>query len=184
MCYQPALKPVTTTGYRTPVLFTFNSMSFSVYSSFQSTTQEELNYRRTRSREFNMFISALWIYAAMWMGVACGMILTPITSQHEDSIAISGPMQTSRSLIEAAMHCQRTQNCRGFWFDDDHSDLVSQTGLCPTEPSTLNDGLKQNGFYFIAKDSITKGDYSRKRCIPLAKANDADLWCFLWSAPD
>ena len=103
---------------------------------------EERNNWRKCSYVIDMSIFTLSIYAAMLVGAECSMILTPISS-----------------------HCQRTQNCRGVWFDDEHSDLVSQTGLCPAEPSTLNDGLKQDGFYFTVKETIAKGIYYSSKLI-------------------
>ena len=35
-----------------------------------------------------------------------------------------------------------------------------------------------------AFSELLGGETTGHRCIPLTKASDADLWCFLWSAPE
>ena len=40
-----------------------------------------------------------------------------------------------------------------------------------------------NGNIFRVTDPLC-GEFTGHRWIPLTKANDAELWCFLWSAPE
>ena len=58
------------------------------------------------------------------------------------------------------------------------NDHAFQLGLCTNIMMTLS-----NGNIFGVTGALY-GELTGHRWIPLTKASDAELWCFLWSAPE
>ena len=55
-------------------------------------------------------------------------------------------------------------------------------GNFPKSTLKLNMKTSSNGNFFCVTGPLC-GEFTRHRWIPLTKASDAELWCFLWLAP-
>ena len=61
-------------------------------------------------------------------------------------------------------------------------DLISHSEYCSIMSSNHDDVIKWKDFSVLL--SLCEGNHRGDRWIPLTKASDADLWCFLWYVPE
>ena len=61
--------------------------------------------------------------------------------------------------------------------------LVLRIGRLLMKAESINMMTSSNGFIFRVADPLC-GEFTGDRWIPLTKASDAEVWCFLWSAPE
>ena len=81
---------------------------------------------------------------------------------HHGSVAMASENETCKTAGEAALRCEKEEECIGIWFHDSGSVKQCQVvNTCPLQPSKINPVSDQAGFYFLFTGTFTKGDYSK-----------------------
>ena len=90
--------------------------------------------------------------------VEADIFLVESQAEHEGSVTIIGGNKTCRTVIEAALRCERTHDCRGMWFDENVIGDNCQIAKCPTSPGTMNHVSGQPGFFFLFTGTFETGN--------------------------
>ena len=98
--------------------------------------------------------------------VEAAIFLVESRPEHEGSVAIVGGNKRCRTVGEAALRCELTDDCRGMWFYRNGTGDNCQAARCPSSPGTMNPVPGQSRFFFLSTitlirgNSITQNEYS------------------------
>ena len=83
------------------------------------------------------------------ISVKAEMLLVKSRPEHEGSVAIAGENKVCKTVVEAALGCELTDDCRGMWYYQNGTRDYCQAARCPPSPGIMNPAPQQSGFFFL-----------------------------------